>query len=293
MSTVRLRRLTADYARLSEYTKSHPRLKLMQTDGDPPERYHIEYRIRSMRQVDGEMRVVKSHTVEILLPRNYPRTPPQCRMLTPVFHPNIAPHAICVGDHWSPGESLESLVCRIGEMLAYQSYNVKSPLNGEAARWVAEHEDELPLDPVSMIIDETRLAGVVSPAAPVVPSVESSPPAVEAAPPAETYKIDFSGAGSRAPSRKAPASVAADHEVRSESERAPDRVPAPQPEAAPKRDSAPQQAAADSAEKPSTLVAQCPACDRKYRVPLTAAGRKANCSGCDNVFQIPSLSESN
>ena len=43
---------------------------------------------------------IKSHLVEIALPRNYPRVPPQCRMLTPVFHPNIAPHAICVGDHW-------------------------------------------------------------------------------------------------------------------------------------------------------------------------------------------------
>ncbi|MFT5094018.1 MAG: ubiquitin-protein ligase, partial [Porticoccaceae bacterium] len=208
MSTVRLRRLTADYARLSEYTKSHPRLKLMQTDGDPPERYHIEYRIRSLRQVDGDMRVIKSHTVEILLPRNYPRTPPQCRMLTPVFHPNIAPHAICVGDHWSPGESLESLVGRIGEMLAYQSYNVKSPLNGEAARWVAEHEDELPLDPVSMIIDETRLAGVVPPAAPAAPSAEPSPPVFEPAPPAETYKVDYSGTASDARSRDANANSA-------------------------------------------------------------------------------------
>ena len=28
------------------------------------------------------------------------------------------------------------MVSRIGEMLAYQSFNVKSPLNGEAARWV-------------------------------------------------------------------------------------------------------------------------------------------------------------
>lgn len=236
MSTVRLRRLTADYARLSEYTKSHPRLKLMQTDSDPPERYHIEYRIRSMRQVDGEMQVVKSHTVEIILPRNYPRTPPQCRMLTPVFHPNIAPHAICVGDHWSPGESL---VCRIGEMLAYQSYNVKSPLNGEAARWVAEHEDELPLDPVSMIIDETRLAGVVPPAA-AVPSVESSPPADESALPADTCKIDFSGAASRKAPAGAATSVASGSEVRSESERAPDRGPTLQREAAPKRETRPQ-----------------------------------------------------
>jgi len=280
MSTVRLRRLTADYARLSEYTKSHPRLKLMQTDGDPPERYHIEYRIRSLRQIDGDMRVIKSHTVEILLPRNYPRTPPQCRMLTPVFHPNIAPHAICVGDHWSPGESLESLVSRIGEMLAYQSYNVKSPLNGEAARWVAEHEDELPLDPVSMIIDESRLAGVVPPAAPAASSVEPSRPVVESAPPAETYKVDYRGAASGASPSNAQASSAA-------------AAVAPDREASPDRGPAPEQTLPAAKEKPATLVAQCPACDRKYRVPLTAAGRKANCSECDNVFQIPSLSEPN
>lgn len=89
--------------------------------------------------------------------RSYPRMPPQCRMLSPVFHPNIAPHAICVGDHWGAGESLESIVIRIGEMLAYQSYNVKSPLNGEAARWVEENKHRLPLDPVSLLPEEEML----------------------------------------------------------------------------------------------------------------------------------------
>jgi predicted Zn finger-like uncharacterized protein len=79
-------------------------------------------------------------------------------MLTPVFHPNIAPHAICIGDHWSAGEPLAALVARIGELLAYQSYNTKSPLNGEAARWTSEHLDELPLDPVSMFPEETTPA---------------------------------------------------------------------------------------------------------------------------------------
>jgi ubiquitin-protein ligase len=56
--------------------------------------------------------------VEITLPLHYPRTPPQCRMLTPIFHPNIAPHAICIGDHWSAGEPLCSIVARIGELIA-------------------------------------------------------------------------------------------------------------------------------------------------------------------------------
>lgn len=104
--------------------------------------------------VHGELQPVETHLVEVTLPLNYPRTPPQCRMLSPVFHPNIAPHAICVGDHWSAGESLQSIITRIGEMLAYQSYNVKSPLNGEAARWGEQHKDQMPLDRVSMLVEE-------------------------------------------------------------------------------------------------------------------------------------------
>jgi predicted Zn finger-like uncharacterized protein len=154
MTSMRLRRLTADYERLRDFVRRHPRLRLVQVDGDPPELYQLEYRIKSLRQVDDRMTVVKTHLVEIMLPRNYPRTPPQCRMLSPVFHPNIAPHAICVGDHWSAGEPLWSIVARIGEMLAYQSYNTKSPLNGEAAKWVANNVDRLPLDSVNMLVDE-------------------------------------------------------------------------------------------------------------------------------------------
>ena len=60
--------------------------------------------------------------------------------------PQYRPHAICIGDHWAAGESLPNLVVRIAEMLAFQSYNLKSPLNGEAARWVEQHQNRLPLD---------------------------------------------------------------------------------------------------------------------------------------------------
>src|SRR5262249_28947733 len=146
----------------------------------PPERYQLEYRIRGLRQTADDLSVVKSHMVEIALPVSYPRLPPQCRMLTPVFHPNIAPHAICIGDHWSPGEPLWSIVARIGEMIPYQSYNTKGPLNGEAARWVVEHLDELPLAPVSLMPDDAgaavgAAAGVA--ARPSAASVAPEPPA--------------------------------------------------------------------------------------------------------------------
>jgi hypothetical protein len=42
MSTVRLRRLQADYDKLQEYVNHHPRLQLIQVDGSPPERYQLE-----------------------------------------------------------------------------------------------------------------------------------------------------------------------------------------------------------------------------------------------------------
>jgi len=160
MSTVRLRRLTADFMKLQDYVRKHPRVRLIQVEGDPPERYQLEFRINSLRMVGRELQQVQSHLVEIALPLNYPRTPPQCRMLSPVFHPNIAPHAICVGDHWGAGESLESIVIRIGEMLAYQSYNVKSPLNGEAARWVELNKHLIPLDPVSLLPEDEQRSAV-------------------------------------------------------------------------------------------------------------------------------------
>ena len=189
MSMVRLRRLQADYERVTALINRHPRLQLLRADGSPPERYQLEYRVKSLRQKDGELSEVASHVVEVFLPRDYPRTPPLCRMLTPVFHPNIAPHAICIGDHWSAGESLSSLVTRIGEMLAYQSYNTKSPLNGEAAKWVDQNVARLPLDAVTMHLEDNTppapaasassagaLKVVMSMTPPPLPSATTPPP---------------------------------------------------------------------------------------------------------------------
>jgi ubiquitin-protein ligase len=181
MSTVRLKRLQADYHKLQEYVRRQPRVQLVQAEGSPPERYQLRYEIRSLVQKDDELLEATNHMVEIALPRNYPRTPPQCRMLTPIFHPNIAPHAICIGDHWSAGETLAGIVARIGELLAYQSYNTKSPLNGEAARWVTDNEHQLPLDSVPMFVDD----GAASPAPPApAPQVAAPPPPPAPIPPA-------------------------------------------------------------------------------------------------------------
>ena len=125
-------------------------MRVREAIGDPPERYRIEYSVRGLVMQNNEVVAKMTHLIEIFLTLAYPRQPPQCRMLSPVFHPNIAPHAVCIGDHWSAGESLAALILRVGEMIAFQSYNTKSPLNGVAARWVEEHASELPTHAVDL-----------------------------------------------------------------------------------------------------------------------------------------------
>ncbi|TMQ12253.1 MAG: hypothetical protein E6J90_06590 [Deltaproteobacteria bacterium] len=146
MDNVRLRRLKADHDALRRLAHLHPRIEIEGVFGNPPERYRLRLQVKSLRERGEVIEAATEHRLEVTLPRGYPRDAPLFRMLTPVFHPNIAPHAVCIGDDWSAGESLDHLVQRVGEILAFQSYNTKSPLNGRAAQWVDEHRDQLPID---------------------------------------------------------------------------------------------------------------------------------------------------
>ena len=145
----RTRRLYADAEQMKSAFQNAPLLRLRSMKGDPPETYEIEYFVRGLERVPGRKEPIERnyHCVEIQLGYEYPRLSPACRMLTPIFHPNIEPATICVGDHWAAGERLVDLVFRIGEMLAYQAYNIKSPLDAEAAMWADLNVDKLPSDP--------------------------------------------------------------------------------------------------------------------------------------------------
>lgn len=149
---MRIRRLTADAQQMRAAFADFPLVRLVSTEGDPPERYKLEYRVKGLERGKSPDKPVPRdvHLVEIQLTSEYPRVSPACRMLTPVFHPNIDPATICVGDHWAAGERLVDLAVRIGEMLAYQAYNIKSPLDAEAAMWADLHPAELPTDPRGM-----------------------------------------------------------------------------------------------------------------------------------------------
>jgi ubiquitin-protein ligase len=144
---VRVRRLIADAEQMARSFQNTPLIRIRGANGNPPELYHIEYSVRGLARGAGNKPMIReSHVVEIQLTREYPRQSPKCKMLTPVFHPNIEPAAICVGDHWTAAERLVDLVLRIGEMITYQAYNIKSPLDGEAAMWADMNRAHLPID---------------------------------------------------------------------------------------------------------------------------------------------------
>ncbi len=141
--SLRSRRLAADEKEMRSVF-GNGAIRVIQAIGTPPEKYVVEFAVASM--VSEDSRSPGGHRAEIELTADYPRVGPRCRMLTPIFHPNIDAASICIGDHWTAGERLSDLVIRIGEMLSYQAYNIRSPLNAEAAMWADLNADRLPID---------------------------------------------------------------------------------------------------------------------------------------------------
>jgi ubiquitin-protein ligase len=147
MPSPRTRRLLLDAESIRTRLAGWPLIEISGAAGMPPEIYRFTYRVKGL-YVDpgGNILERDTHLLEVNLSLGYPRRAPQCRMLTPVFHPNFDDATVCIGDFWAASEGLDDLVIRVGRMIAYQEYNIKSPLNGLAAKWAAQNANLLPID---------------------------------------------------------------------------------------------------------------------------------------------------
>jgi ubiquitin-protein ligase len=147
------RRLQSDFTKLQKLAaESGGTLLILHTSGNPPKSYAIEYHCPSLVKEKGELVVREIHQVEINLPGNYPFSQPSARMLTPVFNPHVFPtHTICLGGVWSPAETLDVLVLRIGALLQLDPrvLNPHSPANQDANDWVRRNPQRIPLGQVS------------------------------------------------------------------------------------------------------------------------------------------------
>lgn len=166
----RHRRLAADFAAVRSELSGHAHIKVEPVGVQPPEVYRVTYLVPGLR-LDGDQPVtVAEHRCEIRLPLGYPREQPYVVPLTPVFHPNVAAH-YCVGDYWSAGQPLVDIIRKVGDMLQFKTYNVRSPLDAVAAQWTAENETLLPIGDVDLgspdpeVTLEPAAPGTAAPAA--------------------------------------------------------------------------------------------------------------------------------
>lgn len=190
MLSPRIRRLKLDHESLLKRFSGWPLIRMAGAAGMPPEVYRFQYLIRGLYVApDGAILERNDHLLEVNLSLGYPRRAPQCRMLTPVFHPNFDDSSVCIGDFWAASEALDDLIVRIGRMISYQEYNTKSPLNGLAAKWAAQNTHLLPIDsrpiapPLEQPVAESATpaqqqpASMVQEASPVAPAMPVAAPA--------------------------------------------------------------------------------------------------------------------
>ena len=193
MLSPRIRRLKLDHDSLLKRFTGWPLIQMVGTAGMPPELYRFQYLVRGLYVgANGAILERNDHLLEVNLSLGYPRRAPQCRMLTPVFHPNFDDSSVCIGDFWAASEGLDDLIIRIGRMITYQEYNTKSPLNGLAAKWAAQNTNLLPVDPrpIAPPLDQPAAAAAepisTPPPQPVMPVPVQQPEVVGSSTPSSS-----------------------------------------------------------------------------------------------------------
>ena len=134
---IRETRLRNDHKRIRDLVNRSELIHILRTDGDPPEKYHIQFTCRGVGKMGpaGKPVLRDKHEVSIYLHAEYPLKQPQLKWLTPIFHPNIhSSGAVCIGAWW-PAKTLDELLLTLGEMVQYKNLGPKDPMNSKAAAW--------------------------------------------------------------------------------------------------------------------------------------------------------------
>ena len=170
------RRLRTDLASMEALAADSSVLRF-KAGGTPATRYLVEFHGRSLARDRGKVVVRDTHQVEIKLGASYPRTMPELRWLSPIYHPNISEVGlVCLGGygtHWVPSLHLDELCGMLWDMARYHNYDIRSPYNRDAALWAA-HQSSFPFPTDQRPLRDKRIAlgRVESPAPPPAPAAE-------------------------------------------------------------------------------------------------------------------------
>jgi hypothetical protein len=133
--------------------------------GRPPEKYLVMFRCRGLmrKEPGGEIVPANQHLLEVVFGWDFPQVPPRFVWMTPIWHPNILPPYLCAaGRAFALSTTLDQICLMVGQMIQYQNYNIKDPLNHEAAIWASQNPHRFPVDRRGLLDGKERLAPAVS-----------------------------------------------------------------------------------------------------------------------------------
>lgn len=135
-----IRRLRSDRAAIERLAAESTIFHFSAT-GQPASKYLVEFRGKSLARDRGKVVYHHEHQVEIKLGASYPRSMPELRWLSPIYHPNISEIGlVCLGGygtHWVPSLQLDELCVMLWDMARFHNYDLRSPYNRDAALWAA------------------------------------------------------------------------------------------------------------------------------------------------------------
>jgi tetratricopeptide (TPR) repeat protein len=141
------KQLEAILKEISERFKSDPHISVQPGEGSPPDRYEVTYTITGVQQgKNKEIQVAKQHSIVISIPFGFPHFPPNCKPLSPIFHPDFDQAAICISDFWEKDRTISDLIIHIGHMISGEIFSTGNAFNENAVLWYQQHKDELPFE---------------------------------------------------------------------------------------------------------------------------------------------------
>lgn len=146
-SSSRINRLNDEFSLMKILASESDLFQIKGVRGNPPEAYQIIFNGKSLMLQGDQVVETDHHEVTILMGVDWPQSQPIFLWSTPIFHPNIkAPNVCPLGQPYSAMTHLDQMVETLWNMLTFQRYNIKSPLDKQAAKWAAEHKERFPVD---------------------------------------------------------------------------------------------------------------------------------------------------
>ncbi len=151
-----VRRRQADLERLRDLATANPgRIDILGVDGDPPNTIRFRLNCRSITGFSGGVPSYgNGHHLRVTFGERYPMEQPLVYLESPIWNPHIfaSTRRICIGNAWSPSETLDIFIQRVWAILAWdpQVIDPGSPANMEALSWSTANQGMLPIEPTRL-----------------------------------------------------------------------------------------------------------------------------------------------